>query len=94
MRALLPLVEPALGPDAAPVRDALSQLQMAYAQLAARAARAGGAAPEGAAAGASRPEGAPQPAEPDGPGPGAEQRPALGARAVTPAARRVRRRPR
>ena len=33
-RALLPLVEPQLGPNAAPLRDALSQLQLAYAQLA------------------------------------------------------------
>jgi hypothetical protein len=33
-RALLPLVEGELGPDAAQVRNALSQLQMAYAQLA------------------------------------------------------------
>jgi uncharacterized membrane protein YgcG len=32
VRALLPQVEPALGPDAAPVREALSQLQLAYAQ--------------------------------------------------------------
>ena len=31
-RALLPLVEAELGPDAAQVRDALSQLQMAFAQ--------------------------------------------------------------
>ena len=31
-RALLPLVEAELGPDAAQVRNALSQLQMAYAQ--------------------------------------------------------------
>ncbi|MGH2901245.1 MAG: hypothetical protein ACRDMZ_21390, partial [Solirubrobacteraceae bacterium] len=31
-RALLPLVEPMLGPDAKQVRDALSQLQLAYAR--------------------------------------------------------------
>ena len=31
-RALLPFVEPALGPEAAQVRDALSQLQIAYAR--------------------------------------------------------------
>lgn len=40
VRALLPLVEPALGPDAKAVRDALSQLQLAYAR-----SGAGGAAP-------------------------------------------------
>src|SRR5205085_1238188 len=53
-RALLPLVEPQLGPNAAPIRDALSQLQMAYAQLVAEE----GAAP---APGAAEPaaEGAP-----------------------------------
>jgi hypothetical protein len=33
-RALMPVVEPSLGPNAAPLRDALSQLQLAYAQLA------------------------------------------------------------
>jgi hypothetical protein len=33
-RALLPVAEPMLGPNAGPLRDALSQLQMAYAQLA------------------------------------------------------------
>lgn len=31
-RALLPLVEPLLGPDAKQLRDALSQLQLAYAR--------------------------------------------------------------
>jgi hypothetical protein len=31
-KALLPLVEPLLGPDAKQVRDALSQLQLAYAR--------------------------------------------------------------
>jgi hypothetical protein len=33
-RALLPVIEPDLGPNAAPLRDALSQLQLAYTQLA------------------------------------------------------------
>jgi hypothetical protein len=42
-RALLPLVEAELGPDAAQVRDALSQLQMAFAQ---QAQAGGGQAPE------------------------------------------------
>lgn len=32
VRALLPLVEPRLGPDAAQLRQALSQLQLAYAR--------------------------------------------------------------
>ena len=42
-RVLLPLVEPQLGPNAAPIREALSQLQLAYAQL---VGEAGAAAPE------------------------------------------------
>jgi hypothetical protein len=33
VRALLPLVEPRLGPDAVQLRQALSQLQLAYARL-------------------------------------------------------------
>ena len=32
VRALLPLVEPVLGPEGAQLRDALAQLQLAYAQ--------------------------------------------------------------
>jgi hypothetical protein len=48
--ALLPLVERQLGPDAAQVRNALSQLQMAYAQM------AGG--------GQEAPQEAPQPQQP------------------------------
>jgi hypothetical protein len=35
-RALLPLVEPSLGPDAKQVRDALAQLQLAYARSGAK----------------------------------------------------------
>jgi hypothetical protein len=49
-KALLPLVEPMLGPDAKQVRDALAQLQLAY-------ARSGAAPPAGA--------GEPPPAEGD-----------------------------
>jgi hypothetical protein len=63
VRALLPLVEPALGPDARQVRDALSRLQMEYARL------AGAGAPQ---AGAEQPtsEGEQQqPPKPEGPGP-------------------------
>ena len=41
-KALMPLVEPTLGPDAKQVRDALSQLQLAY-------ARSGATPPPGAA---------------------------------------------
>jgi hypothetical protein len=56
-RVLIPLVESELGPDAATLRDALSQLQMAYAQIS-----AGG---PGAAPGESGGPGAP--AAPAGP---------------------------
>jgi hypothetical protein len=53
-RALLPLVENEIGRDAATLRDALSQLQIAYARL------SGTAAPEGAAReGAAPPTGEP-----------------------------------
>jgi hypothetical protein len=48
IRALLPLVEPALGPDARQIRDALSRLQMEYARLAGGGApQAGGEPPAG-----------------------------------------------
>jgi hypothetical protein len=63
-RALLPLVEPSLGPDAKQVRDALSQLQLAY-------ARSGATAPAGApkvAAGDApkdEPKVPPKPGDPD-----------------------------
>ena len=45
-RALLPLVEQELGPDAAQVKNALSQLQMAYAQGAQEGGGAGETPPE------------------------------------------------
>jgi hypothetical protein len=65
VRALLPLVEPALGPDARQIRDAVSRLQMEYARLA-------GAAPSEAAAPSAEqpaPEGEQQEPKPEGPGP-------------------------
>jgi len=57
-RALLPLVEAELGPDAARIRDALSQLQMAYAQ----SVGAGGQASQGG--GQEQPPAPPKPGEP------------------------------
>ena len=48
VRALLPLVEPRLGPDAAQLRQALSQLQLAYAR--GTGGQAGGEPPEGGGA--------------------------------------------
>ncbi len=67
-RALLPLVEQELGPDAQQVRNALSQLQMAYAQ----SAPAGGGDP---AAGVGGP-GPGAPGEPQQPPAGPGQPPA------------------
>jgi hypothetical protein len=56
-RALLGLVEPALGPDAKQVRDALSQLQIAFARSGAKVAPA-----------ATAPAGEREPAAPPKPG--------------------------
>lgn len=62
VRALLPLVEQALGAEQArPIRDALSQLQMAYAQ----AVQAGGTDAEAG----ERPAAPEAPREAEGPGP-------------------------
>jgi hypothetical protein len=58
VRVLLPLVESELGPDAARVREAVSQLQMIYAQSA--GASAGTAGPPGAP-----PQQPPKPPEPE-----------------------------
>jgi hypothetical protein len=59
-RALLPLVADTLGPDAKQVRDALSQLQLAFARSGAKpGAAAAPAAPEGA------PAAPPKPGDPD-----------------------------
>jgi hypothetical protein len=68
VRALLPQVEPVLGPDARQIRDAVSRLQMEYARL----AGAGAAAAQGGEGAASAGEGgegakpaADRPAEPE-----------------------------
>lgn len=62
VRSLLPLIEPELGEDAKQIRDALSQVQLAY-------VRAGGTAPSGAggAGPAGGAEGSPAPDEPSAP---------------------------
>ena len=62
-RQILPLVAAALGPDAVQVRNALSQLQMAFAQSA-----GAGAGPADPAAGPADPQQPPQPGGPEGPG--------------------------
>lgn len=72
VRALLPLVEEALGPQQTrPIRDALSQLQMAYVR-AVEETDAAQAEPAAGAAGAPPAPGQPAGAEPEraeGPGP-------------------------
>jgi len=67
VRALLPLLErdPEVAKELGPIRDAVSQLQMAYAQL----SGAGGEAAEPA-----KPGDAAKPDEPSGPGPGQSSR--------------------
>jgi len=73
VRALLPQVEPVLGPDARQIRDAVSRLQMEYARLAGSAGGqgAGDEGGEGGDGGESAPEQAPQqePPKPGDPGP-------------------------
>jgi hypothetical protein len=61
-RALLPLIEPQLGPDGRQLREALSQLQLAYARLSGQ--EGGAAAPQEPAA-----QEQPQQGEQGGPGP-------------------------
>jgi len=64
VRALLPLVEAAAGPQAGAIRDALSQLQLAYVRL-------GGSPEGGTAVGPGAPgEGAPGEGAPGAAGPG------------------------
>ena len=77
-RALMPLVEQRHGDKLGPVRDTLSQLQMAYAQLAQGGGGARRRAPAGAAGRGRRRS------EPDdeGRGPAQQSGPPLGARAV------------
>lgn len=65
VRALLPLIEPVLGPNARPLRDALAQLQVAYARLA--GGEPGAEGPPGGEGGPGEPP--PAPEGDRGPGP-------------------------
>ena len=65
VRALLPLVERALGPDARQIRDAVSRLQMEYARL----ASAGAPTAEEPAREQPAAEPEPEPPKPGQPGP-------------------------
>lgn len=71
IRVLLPLVEPALGRDAAAIRDALSRLQLEYTRLASQSDEGPGDAGDAAAApGAGGPPAPEQaPSDPGQPGP-------------------------
>jgi hypothetical protein len=71
-RALIPLVERELGPQAPAVRGAVSNLQIAYSQIAGRMAEGAEGAPDAAAAGPG--PGTPQDAPPAG-GEGGQQPP-------------------
>ncbi|MFN8133505.1 MAG: hypothetical protein U0R70_18330 [Solirubrobacteraceae bacterium] len=64
VRALLPLVEPRHGEGLAPVRDAVAQLQLAYAQLAQGVGPAAPGPSGGAPAGPAQPGPQPPPAAP------------------------------
>jgi hypothetical protein len=66
VRALLPLVEAELGPDAGQLREALSQLQMAYARLSGQQPEEGGGEGGGGEGGGQE---RPEPSEKEGPGP-------------------------
>jgi hypothetical protein len=69
IRALLPLVEGVLGPDAAQIRDAVSRLQMAYAQPPGEAPGQPAGDPGDAPAQAPPPAGEPPPPESGDAGP-------------------------
>jgi hypothetical protein len=65
VRALLPLVEPLLGQDAGQIREALSQLQLAYARITGGEPSAAAGEPTGGRASAAEGGGS----EPNEPGP-------------------------
>lgn len=70
VRRLLPLIEPALGENAGQIKDALSQLQVAYARLAGEEAPAEGGEPGDGGDGGGSPGGEPGGGPPPAGGPG------------------------
>jgi hypothetical protein len=71
VRALLPLIEQGAPQQAGPIRDALSQLQMAFVRLGGSGeAPAARPAPEGGEPAAAEPQAPSQPPEPEAPKPG------------------------
>jgi hypothetical protein len=69
VRALLPLIEESAPQQAAPIRDALSQLQMAFVRLGGSGEHATRPAPAGGEPAAAEPQG-PQTPAPEAPKPG------------------------
>jgi hypothetical protein len=69
VRALMPLVEGVLGPDAAQIRDAVSRLQMAYARGAGEEPGQPAGEPPAEPGGDAAPAGEPPPAQPGDTGP-------------------------
>jgi hypothetical protein len=70
VRALLPLVEPTLGPDTRQIRDALSRLQMEYARLAGAGGEPAAEPPTPPAEPGAKPEEGPDEAGDESPRPG------------------------
>jgi hypothetical protein len=68
VRPLLDILERGVPEDVRPLRDALAQLQMAYAREVQSGAQAGGTGMQGSAPGASEPAAGPAPAAEGGPG--------------------------
>jgi hypothetical protein len=73
VRALLPIVERTEGEALGPVKDALAQLQMAYARLAGEGGGGGGEPGPGEGGGSGGPPGGPPPSEPPPSGSGPAQ---------------------
>lgn len=70
VRALLPLIEQSAPPQAGQIRDALSQLQMAFVRLGGASGGPGAPGPGAPDPGAAAPHGPARPAGPAGPGQG------------------------
>jgi hypothetical protein len=74
VRALLPLIDQTAAPQAAPIRDALSQLQLAYVRLGGAGGPAGGPGGPAGEPGGQAPPGPPDPEQPPPGEPGPAQR--------------------
>ena len=70
VRALLPLIEQSAPQQAAPIRDALSQLQMAFVRLGGSGEPGARPGPTGGEPAGAEPQAPPQPPAPEAPKPG------------------------